>query len=321
MDDASPSPSGPESLPGAAPPPSAPAADSPYRNLWVPLVVVPFLVVAVLVCVFFFFGAISGREATMEENLATLVDGGTNERKQAAVRLVSQVAENRRARELGREPPFEAETGFLERLQEAWRAMGADDNPHLRFALAKTLQEHGDPDVLAKLRELLALDGEADSDGQVRFVSLIELGVLADPRGAPDAIPFLQHADPGLRQAAAIALQSLPGEASVEALKGALGDPELEVRGMAAISLTHLGDASGAAVLADLTDPATYEAVRAVQPRKYADPGLVRRSRVLAVQALARLARPEDRELFRRLSSEEEDPEVREAAMEALPGR
>lgn len=257
----------------------------------------------------------------MEENLAALVDGGTNERKQAATGLVTQVAANRSAREAGREPPFEAPADFLDRLEAAWRAMGADDNPYLRFALAKTLQEHGDPGVRGKLEELLALDGGRDPDAEVRLLSLLELGVLGDPAAAPAVIAFLEAPDHGLRVAAASALQSLPTEASVTALRGVLGDPELDVRGMAAISLSHLGDASGAAVLADLTDPATFEAVRAAEPRKYADPRLVQNARVRAVQALARLGRAEDQELLRRLAQGDADPAVREAAMRALPER
>lgn len=307
--------------PGPPPGPPATPGDSPYRNLWVPLVVVPFLVVAVLVFVFFFFGAIRGREATLEENLQTLVEGGTNERKQAAVRMSYQVVENRKARDQGHELPWEVAPGFLERLQQAWRTMLDDDNHHLRLALAVALVEHGDPGAREKLESFLDLDQAADPEGQLRFQTLLELGALADPASAPAVIPFLESSDPLLRQGAAAALQSLPGEATLAALKGVLGDPSLELRGMAAISLAKLGDDAGAHVLADLADPATYEAIRAEHPRKFADPKLVQTSRYYAVEGLARLGREEDLELLRRLAEGDEDLAVREAAMRALEGR
>jgi len=307
-------------LPPPAPPPP-PEGRSPYQNLWVPLVVVPFLVVGVLVLVFLFFGAIRGRDATMEENLQALVQGGANERQQAAVSLSAQVVENRRAREEGREPPWPSGPGFLDQLQQAWDALGPEGNQNLRMGLAKALQEHGDPGAREKLEGFLALTDAEDEGGQLRFTALLELGRLGDPRSAPAVIPFLDQPDPLLRQGAASALQSLPGAATVEALEGVLGDPSLELRGMAAISLSHLGSAAGAHVLVDLVDPATYEAIRAVEPRKYADPTLVQNSRVYAVQALARLGRDEDLGLLRGLAEDDRDPAVREAAMRALRER
>ena len=71
-----------------------PVSASPYRNLWVPLVVVPFLVVGVIVLVYAFFGAIGGKEATLEENLDRAVHGGPNESQQALVSLASQLVVN-----------------------------------------------------------------------------------------------------------------------------------------------------------------------------------------------------------------------------------
>ena len=62
----------------------------PYRNLWVPLVVVPALIVMVLVLVFVFFSSIVGEEASPRENLARMLEGGANERRQASFNLVRQ---------------------------------------------------------------------------------------------------------------------------------------------------------------------------------------------------------------------------------------
>ena len=311
----------PAPAPAPAPPPENSGEAAPYQNLWVPLLVVPFLVVGVLVMVYLFFGRIVGTDATMGENLQVLIHGGTNERQQAAVSLSAQIVENRQAREDGKELPWEAGGDFLGDLQGAWDTMGPDDNPNLRLAVAKALQEYGDSGAREKLEGFLQLTDDADGDGQVRFYALLELGLLGDPEAAPAVIPFLSSADPLLQQGAASALQSMPGEDSLAALKGVLGDASLELRGMAAISLSHLGDASGAHVLVDLADADTYTAIQAREPRKYADPRLVQNSRIYAVQALARLNRDEDLALLQALADADEDPAVREAAMRAVRDR
>ena len=74
--------------PGSPATPAMPAGESPYKNLLVPLVVVPALIVMVLVLVFVLFGAVAGKEDSPRENLDRLLHGGFNERKQAAFNLV-----------------------------------------------------------------------------------------------------------------------------------------------------------------------------------------------------------------------------------------
>jgi len=294
-----------------------PEAPSGYRNLWVPLIVVPFLVVGVIALVFVFFGAIRGRDATLEENLQAMVSGGTNERKQATISLVAQVVENEQMIRDGREPKWETSPEFLERLQQAWQDTAAEENMNLRLALARVLAHYGDPEVRGKLESLLAIPDEEDREGTVRFGALEALAVLADPAAAPAVIPFLNHEDLYLRLGAAAALQALPGEETVAALRGVLGDADLALRGMAAISLSHLGDDAGHTVLLDLVDSATYEAIQAADSTKYGDPNIIQNNRIRALQALARLGRPADMALFVRVADEEPDPAVREAAMRA----
>ena len=75
---------------------SAPG-ESPYRNLWVPLVIVPAGIVIAIVIVFALFGAISGDEASLSENLARVVEGGKNDRQQALFNLARQATENHQA--------------------------------------------------------------------------------------------------------------------------------------------------------------------------------------------------------------------------------
>ena len=102
------------------------------------------------------------------------------------------------------------------------------------------------------------------------------------------------------------------------ALRKALRDESIEVRGTAAISLSFLGDPSGAAVLQELTDLTTYESARVQNPEKFASALNVRENRIRAIDALSRLERPEDRERLEAIASGEADLDVREAAQKAL---
>lgn len=294
---------------------------APYRNLWVPLVVVPFLVVGVIVLVFVFFGAIRGREATIQENLDRVVHGGANERKQAAVNLAVQVVENRTAELAGRPPVWAVEGDILLELQRAWEALPEDDNPRIRLTLAELAAHFGDPAALDRLLTFLALPDEQDPKGELRVPAMIAIASLGQERAAEPLAAFLAHSDSFLRQSAAAALQTIPGEASRAALAGLLDDPSLELRGQAAISLARRGDPAGADVLRELIALESYAAARGADPRKFATERSIHDARLEAVRSLARLGRSEDRALFQRLADGEADPGVREAAMLALEGR
>lgn len=308
--------------PPSPPEPAQPDAEAApgYRNLFVPLVVVPFLVVGVIALVFVFFGAIRGEDPSMEQNLATVTSGGANERKQAALSLAAQALENSVARTEGRDEPWPAPPDFLGRLLRAWEELPVDDDPHLRLVLAQLLAQQGDPDALGKLEAVLATPDAEDPDGEVRAYAMLAATWIEDERAAELLIPFLAHSDPFLRQSAAGVLQKVPGESSREALRGLLDDPSLELRGQAAISLATLGDPAGAEVLRELILPETYQSVDLREAGKFQGERSVHEARVEGVRGLARLGLAEDRALFERLAESDPDHAVREAAMLAVAG-
>jgi hypothetical protein len=331
--------------PDPAQPQPTPGGESPYRNLFVPLVVVPFMVVGVLVGVFVFFGAVSGREASVAENLERLSVGGSNESKQAAMSLVLQAEANRRALQAGETAPWPVPADFEAKLESAWESIGADPlEGHKRLAVAQLAASYKLPGALEKLQSILALPSAAaadpeyagtlhklraavsgvdtaDRDGQLRLYAMIGLTWLDDPRAAEIVLPYLNDNDPLIRQAVIGVLQHLPGPRTNDALAGLLDDPALETRGQAAISLSHLGDGRAARVLIELVDLASYERARATDAKKFAAPQYVREARVKAVEGLARLARSEDRELLARVAAEDADSLVREAALRAVGTR
>ena len=100
-------PSGSDSSPGGSEGDGGDGApDTPYRNLWVPLVLVPAALVIAILLVWVLFSGISGSEATLEQNLERIVAGGRNDRDQALFNLARQVSENQRAAREGEPPPW-----------------------------------------------------------------------------------------------------------------------------------------------------------------------------------------------------------------------
>ena len=77
---------------------------SPYRNMWVPLLVVPALIAMVLVLVASFFQLLSTDQKSPQQNLELMLNGGINERQQATFELVRQILEYQHASmdEIGR---------------------------------------------------------------------------------------------------------------------------------------------------------------------------------------------------------------------------
>jgi HEAT repeat protein len=192
--------------------------------------------------------------------------------------------------------------------------------------LPSTPVEGGPTDFRDTIENLV--DGKQVDPGGLRLQVLYELGILG-PALAPEVreevadavLPLLHDADPGLAHMAALALQNLPGERSLEGLRSLLSSPRLDLRGQAAVSLSHLGDSTGAPVLRELVDPSSYDRDRADARARWTHGSSVSHSRARAVAALARLDLPDDRALLEELAADEPDPAVRQAAMRALEDR
>jgi len=283
------------------------AGQTPYGNLWVPLVVVPAAIVIVIVVVFALFGSLTGEERSLSENLSTVMAGGKNERDQALFGLMRQVSENQRAANNGEELPWPVTADFPQRVREAADQVAKEDH-EVRLALGLLLASL-DPSGLDMLVDMLALGDAQDPGGSLRFKAIHNLGLVGDSRATGPVAAFLSSPDEGLRVVAAGALANLPGEDAREALREALGDASLDVRGTAAMALTLLDppDPRAASVLMDLTRVAVYEAVRGDFPAKYTRSRDVSRFRIQALGALARLGREAD---WAHIETLREDPDA-----------
>ncbi len=312
---------------GAAEGPGEP--ESPYKNLLVPLVVVPALIVMVLVMVFALFSGVVGSEDSPRENLDRVLNGGFNERRQAAFALVRQVLLYQQARARGERPEWEIDATFLPALAAARAQLGppaSADELATAFVLSSLLAEFDDPDGVSQLIDMLELSDALDPGGQYRMNAIATLGALgpglAEPvraRAAGALIGLLASPDNALVLSAIAGLQRLPGEATRVALEERLTSERLEVRASAALSLAELGDPAGRAVLEEMLALAPYEAEHAANPRKW-PPQVVSESRIKALDALVALGAAPDELTLRRLGREDPDPNVRRAALARAAG-
>ncbi|MFT5287458.1 MAG: hypothetical protein ACI8TQ_003644 [Planctomycetota bacterium] len=302
----------------------ADVSSSPYRNLFVPLVIVPAMIVIVLVLVFVLFGQIAGDEKSMAENLERVQTAGANERDQALFLLVRQIDENWADLQAGKELRWTMEGDITTELTRVFNQTPPEDI-HFRYVLAATLAQMDEVDGIGKLLSCLEINPAYDGEGTVRFNVIVGLGVAATSmtdderaRTVKAIVPFLEGDDLGLQLATAGALQGFPGAESVAALRGVLGAGELELRGQAAVSLSHLGEEDGAEVLWELVDRASYERAREGHPEKFRRESQIVAVRERAVSALCRLGRAQDLERLKEIAAGDPDLDVREEAMRGL---
>ena len=307
-------------------PESTGSPDSPYQNLWVPLIVVPAGIVMALVGIFALFGAISTDERSLSENLTLVRHGGANERGQALFSLMRQAAENNVALGEERELPYALDGEFASEVSSAVEELEQDEHT-VRLALAVLLGTLDDPRGGQLLTSFLSLTDEDDADAKLRIAAIQNLALLAGHNRAlvdVDAIfagaePLLQHADRGLRGISVSLLGSLGLEAARSPLIAAMGDEDLGVRASAALALARLlpPEPEARAVLLDLVGTESYTAANAEHKARFRRADEVSIYRQWAVAALGHYPEAEAQDALKALL-EDPDLRVREAAMLAL---
>lgn len=294
---------------------------SPYRNMWVPLVVVPALIVVVMILVAVLFGAISGGTTTLTDNLHAVETGGANERTQALFALAQKFVENLDARKNGAEEPWPFDSEEMSRkLGVAWERTAEEDHK-IRTVLASLLTQLGDEQGVTYLVGMLELSEAEDPEARIRFnvlanLILADLGSVGDERLATVLGRLAQSEHYDLRSLAIVAPRKLPPEQARPLLREALGDSFIEMRLNAAVGLAVLGDAAGAEVLRDLLEPEIYAAERRSRADLWSRAQAVSTARQEALKALASLDLPEDRPRVADLAAQASDPNLRAVALE-----
>ena len=296
-------------------------------SLMVPLVVVPALIIMVFVVIYTLFVLLSGEMKTPRENLARLLDGGANEREQAAFELVRQMLEYQTARGQGREPEWGIDASLLEDLRRAKDSLPPPETPAdvwTPFVIAGLMAQLEDPEGVALLLDMTRLGERLDPGFQFGQNAIFVVGSIGEDlpeaqrlSAAGRMIELLGGEDEGVALLAAAALQNLESPGTIPALRGLLASRRLDARVQAAISLADLGDDAGRAVLLEATETAPYRAEHAEFPRRWS-PQTVSDTRRKVLLALRELGALPSREALERLADSDEDPNLRSLVLELL---
>ncbi|HET6204486.1 MAG TPA: HEAT repeat domain-containing protein [Planctomycetota bacterium] len=269
-----------------------------------PLFVTPLVIIGPLVVLSAAFLLLFvARERTPGENLERVLNGGANERWQAAFELQRQLQDPGAAGEL--------DAAFLGRLLGAYEK-ARDDDPRVREFLGSALgglrSARAVPALLATLE-----DAPSDDSGRVRLAALRALAAIGDDAAvAPIARVLRGDADRGLRMGAANALGSLPGEESVAALLAGLRDGEVQVRWNAALALAAHGRREGVPHLLEMLERANLSFFTGPRVEDLREEAVVS-----AIRALARLRVAEAAPRIEALARSDPNPRVQNEALRA----
>jgi HEAT repeat protein len=182
-----------------------------------------------------------------------------------------------------------------------------NQDPKTRRYLALVLGLLGDKQAIPTLRT-----GLADSDPETLKNCLWALGRLDDEDSALKVIELTRHDEPSVRMMAVYVLGAMNHPQARNVLAAALNDPDELVKWNAAFALASKGDPAGREVLTRLLDK------RYVDTFVQATPENRQRYRVAAVVWLAKLEKVEAIPLLEKLSVEETDLQVKNAAIQQL---
>jgi HEAT repeat protein len=224
-----------------------PRADAPeivpedvsFGRTLVQFFLVPAVVVAACVGIFFFFAWLVSDEKTGVDYLREIRMGSANRRWQAAFELSKIITMDTEKRRM---------EGLVPEMIAAFEDAG-DDDPRVRHYLALSLGHLGDRTATPTL--IAALE---DSDPTTRLYASWALGNLGDPRAVEPILSRFGDDDPGVRKMAVYAAGALGDDRAIPRLQAALGDPDRDVSWNAAVALAQLGDASGESLLLQMLD-------------------------------------------------------------------
>jgi HEAT repeat protein len=292
-------------LSSETPPPTPPEEDdyadrSGGGRLLVQFFLVPLLVVAVCVGVFFLFSMLTFERKSPSDYLSDIRSGSANQRWQSAFELsraVAKVRSDDQRRRLGRETLAIFESLHPDRPQ--------DREVQRYLAL-----------VLGRLRYAPAAPAleraAAGIDSETRLYSVWALGMLGNRSATPLILQASSSEDAGERKMAAYVLGKLGDPRAVPRLKAMTGDPAADVRWNAAVALAELGDASSRDVLESMLDRASIERqAPGIKPSQTEDAILNALKAVTLIRDKAALP------AIQRLEMKDSDMKVRDAARSA----
>ncbi|HSS44858.1 MAG TPA: HEAT repeat domain-containing protein, partial [Thermoanaerobaculia bacterium] len=269
------------------------------RGTAVRFFLLPLLVVATAVGLFWIFSRMTFDRRSPADYLEEVRGGTANRRWQAAFEL-SRTLPNL-------DPPERAAlTAETLRVFKSLSPTRSEDVPVRRY-LVLVLGRLGDREAVQAL-----LSAAKEPDADTRLYAVWALGKLGDPRALATVSEASLSEDPGMRKIAAYVLGQLGDRAAAPRLQVLLEDPVADVRWNSAIALASLSDRSGLHVLRSMIDRSAL-ARQAQLSAEQSETAMVG-----ALKALALLRDEESLPMLERVAREDPDLRVREAARQAV---
>ena len=266
---------------------------------------IPLIVVATVVAVYFGFRVLLDDERTPSEYLNDIRVGGRERRWPAAYEL-SRLMDD---------PDIQLEYPELgSSLLRAFEASDGDD-PRVRryLALAVGRLQSPPPETIERL--VNALD---DADSETRISVIWALGSLGDVSVVPELQRVYGSDDAGVRKMAVYALGAIDGDSQMVTLRTALNDVAPDVQWNAAIALARHGSDYGLSVLRRMLDREYVKKI--VDPETGSGTNIdpVAEVMISGLQAVSMLEAKSLQEAVVELSQTDQSMQVRQAALETL---
>lgn len=260
--------------------------------------VVPFLIAAFAVLVFFIWSLLTYEPKGAEEYIADIKIGGATKRWQSAYEL---------SRLLSDPSSDPVSDRFVAEMLSAFEYATRDPDPRVRQYLIRAMGQTGHPTFLPTIRKALGQASEDVVADAVYALSFYDGGgnvrLIAEQADHPSAL---------VRNRIAIALGTLDGNGASPGLRSLLSDSEPNVRWNAAISLAKHGDASGRSELLNLLDRSYLERFKGVDRYER------EQAMMVAIQVAGPLDDQEINEALEDLSQNDESLKLRDLARKAL---
>ena len=266
---------------------------------------IPLIVVATVVAVYFGFRVLLDDERTPSEYLNDIRVGGRERRWPAAYEL-SRLMDD---------PDIQLEYPELgNSLLRAFEGSDGDD-PRVRryLALAVGRLQTPPPETIERL--VNALD---DADSETRISVIWALGSLGDASVVPELQRVYGSDDAGVRKMAVYALGAIDGDSQMVTLRTALNDVAPDVQWNAAIALARHGSDYGLSVLRRMLDREYVKKIVDPETRAGTNIDPVAEVMISGLQAVSILEATSLQAAVVELSKTDQSMQVRQAALEAL---
>lgn len=273
--------------------------DAPRGGTVARFFLVPLLVVATAVGIFFAFSLLTFEKRTPADYLQEVRGGSASRRWQAAFEL---------SRSIGAMPPGPERDKLAAEALRLFQGLSGrrPEDAMVRRYLVLVLGKLGDSGAAPAL-----VSAVADPDPETRLYAVWALGVLRERRALPTVIEASQSEDAGMRKMAAYVLGQIGAAAATPRLEVLAEDRVADVRWNAAIALAELGSRAGLPVLRSMIDRQELARQAGLSSEQ------VEAAMVSALKALALLKDAESLPAIEKLAREDANLRVREAAQRA----